>query len=118
MDIYSLCGNIIDNAIAAVEKLEPPEKRLVSLIVQRKGSFIYLDAVNFASGAEPSFTDGLPDTTKAEERGFHGYGLKSVRQIARKYHGDVSVSIEDGVFKVSVYMMDGKTMGQETIQVT
>ncbi len=113
MDIYSLFGNIIDNAIAAVEKLEPPEKRVISLVIERKGSFIYIDAVNFAGGAAPSFTDGLPDTTKAEERGFHGYGLKSVRQIARKYHGDVSVSIEDDVFKVSVYMVDGKLPDRE-----
>lgn len=114
MDIYSLFGNIIDNAIAAVEKLEPPEKRLISLIIERKGSLIFINTVNYMAGAAPAFVDGLPSTTKTKEMGFHGYGLKSVREIARKYHGDISLSVEDDVFKVSIYMMNGRTKERDS----
>lgn len=108
MDIYSLFGNIIDNAITAVEKIKMPEKRLISLIIEQKGSLVYINTVNYISGTVPAFVDGLPGTSKTEEAGFHGFGLKSVRQIAQKYHGDIALSAEDDVFKVSIYMIKDK----------
>jgi len=109
MDVYSLFGNILENAISEVEKIDLPEKRLISLIIERKGSFVYIDTVNFMSGSAPSFSDGLPETTKTDEWGYHGYGLKSVRAIAEKYYGGVVISIDDNVFKVSIYMLDNRT---------
>ena len=36
-DIYSLFGNILDNAIEASEKLEDPEKKVISLSVRQSG---------------------------------------------------------------------------------
>ena len=106
MDIYSLFGNILENAITAVEKIEPAERRLISLVIERRGNFVYIDGVNFMEGPVPDFADGLPQTTKTEELGYHGYGLKSVRAITRKYGGDVAVHAEDGIFRLSAFLMD------------
>lgn len=58
-----------------------------------------------------SFTDNLPDSTKTEEPGFHGYGLRSVRAIAKKYGGDVSVAVTDDLFNVNVYLMADEKAG-------
>lgn len=105
MDVYSLFGNILENAIAAVEKIEAPGKRLISLIIEQKGSLVLISALNYADTDALTFTDGLPNTTKQTEPGCHGYGMKSIRSIARKYDGDISVNARDGMFEVRVYML-------------
>ena len=105
MDVYSLFGNILENAITAVEKINIPGKRLISLIIEQKGSFVMISAMNYSDTGSLTFTDGLPNTTKEGEPGHHGYGLKSIRLIAKKYSGDVSVSAVNGMFQVNIYMM-------------
>lgn len=105
MDVYSLFGNILENAITAVEKIEVPGKRLISLIIEQKGSFVMISAKNYSDTEQLTFTDGLPNTTKEVEPGYHGYGLKSIQLIAKKYHGDISVSVANGMFQVNIYMM-------------
>lgn len=105
MDVYSLFGNILENAIDAAEALEQPEKKTISLVIERKGDFLFINMLNYMGGAELSFEDGLPGTTKTAEVGYHGFGLKSVRAIAKKYDGDVTVSAGDGMFRLSVHLM-------------
>ena len=53
--------------------------------------------------------NGLPATHK-KETDFHGYGLKSIRQIARKYGGEMKFSHVDGWFQLSILipMKQGK----------
>lgn len=106
MDLYSLFGNILDNALTAAAKLSTPEKRLVSLVIERHGSLIHIDAMNFMDSQPLTFRDGLPDTTKADAAGHHGYGLKSVRAIARKYRGDVAITTGEEIFRLRVYLVD------------
>ena len=50
----------------------------------------------------------MPNTTKKEEAGYHGYGMRSIRAIAEKYHGGISVTAEDGMFGLNIYMSDGE----------
>ncbi len=105
MEIYSLFGNLLENAITAAEQLEAPQKRIISLVVEQKGSLVYIDMMNFFQGQVILEESGLPRTSKEAERGYHGYGLKSVQAIARKYSGDLSVSIKDGIFTAQVYLL-------------
>ncbi len=109
MDIYSMFGNLMENAVTAAEQLETPQKRIISLVIQRKGSFVYIDVRNFYRQTELQLEAGLPRTTKQEEQGYHGYGLKSVRAIARKYKGDLTVRMEDGIFTAQVYLLQEET---------
>lgn len=51
--------------------------------------------------------DGLPQTTK-DDKLYHGYGIKSMRATARKYGGDLRVSVDDGMFKVDIFMQTRK----------
>ena len=64
-----------------------------------------ISAMNYSDTKLLTFTDGLPNTTKEGEQGYHGYGLKSIQLIAKKYHGDISVSAANGMFQISIYMM-------------
>lgn len=105
MDVYSLFGNLLENAITAAEQLEEPQQRILSLMMQRKGNLVYIDVMNFFRGPLRLSEDGLPRTTKQEEEGYHGYRLRSVRAIARKYKGDLSVHFKDDIFTAQVYLL-------------
>ena len=52
---------------------------------------------------EPVFEDGLPASTKDDPR-FHGYGLKSIRYVARKYGGTATVGVRDSWFELKVLL--------------
>ena len=99
VDVYSLFGNILDNAIEASEKLEDKDKRVVSLSLEKKDYFIYVHAENYFSG-KLSYSGGLPKTTKSDG-GLHGYGIKSIRMLTDKYGGSTKIDT-----KVDRFMLD------------
>lgn len=100
-DLYALLGNAIDNAIECVETLPDPERRVVSLTIRRHHAFLSIQTNNYCPGA-PSFQDGLPLTTKSG--GLHGYGLKSIRYIVKKYGGSVQATVRDRVFILQIML--------------
>ena len=104
MDLYSLFGNMLENSIEATERIEDPAKKVVSVVIEKKEDYVFINTVNYTM-EEPLFEDGLPKTTKKGEWGYHGYGLKSIKYIAEKYHGGIAAGAEDGVFTLNVYLL-------------
>lgn len=104
MDVYSLFGNAISNAVEAVRQLDDPEKRVVDIHSERMGDMVGVSISNFFSG-ECRMEDGLPVTTKREEEGFHGYGMRSMRLVAEKYGGSLSVTADGQLFNLNIYLM-------------
>lgn len=39
----------------------------------------------------------------------HGYGMKSMRAIAQKYGGRLKVTAEDGVFSLTIWLVNEKS---------
>lgn len=101
-DIYTLLGNGIDNAIEAVMKADSPDKRFIRLKATARGSLLSVRLENWYDGYV-KFKDGLPVTTKAQD-GYHGYGMKSMRFIAEKYNGDMTVKTEGHMFVVEILL--------------
>ncbi len=104
MDVYSLFGNAISNAVEAVEQLEDPEKKIIDIVSECRGDLVSIHISNFFAG-ELRMEDGLPLTSKREEEGFHGYGMKSMKLIAEKYGGSLSASADGDLFTLDVYLM-------------
>ena len=100
-DLCVLLGNVIDNAIEGVSKLENPAERAISLQIRRATGLVLMTCDNPYAGTVRLREDGLPRTSKAEAWK-HGYGLKSVRLIAEKYGGTLTVGAEGGVFTVQI----------------
>ena len=94
IDIYALFGNAIDNAIECVEKFPEKEQRFIDICVTEKQHFLYIRFSN-PIRRQPEYEDDLPKTTKKNKQ-YHGIGLKSIRQIAKKYGGYISVVKELG----------------------
>ncbi len=101
-DICALFGNALDNAIEATVKIPDEQKRMIGLSVHRSGKFATVEVHNTLC-VEPEFVDGLPITTKSE-RDLHGYGVKSIKLIAEKYGGNMTISVRDGLFDLSVLL--------------
>lgn len=101
-DIYSLFGNLLDNAIEYETTVPDPEKRFISLTVRNMMGKASVHIENYFEGSI-ELKDGLPATTKADSS-LHGYGLKSVRRIADKYDGSFFTQQKDGMFQVSLLL--------------
>ena len=100
-DVYSLLGNILDNAIEAVMKL-PEEERSISFFVRTVKGFANISEENPYMEKELRFdSSGFPITSK-ENKANHGYGVRSIDYVARKYDGDLHMEASDGIFSLSV----------------
>ena len=104
MDVYSLFGNAITNAVEAVEKLEDAEKKIIDIVSECRGELVSIHISNYFSGTL-QIEDGLPKTSKTGEEGFHGYGMKSMKLIAEKYGGSLRASAEGDLFTLDIYLM-------------
>lgn len=100
IDLYTIFGNAIDNAVESVEKLEEQEKRQIDVMVYRQQKFLLIHIVN-PIAQEIRFEDDLPVTTK-KDKDYHGYGLKSIRRTVKKYDGFVSIRTEDECFSLKI----------------
>lgn len=102
VDLYTLFGNALDNAIEAVRKLESKGKRVIDIMLYERQSFLMLQIVNPMCG-EVKFEDGLPLTTKAKN-GYHGYGMKSMLHTIQKYEGHLTTEVKNGCFYFNVML--------------
>ncbi len=98
-DIYSLFGNIIDNAIEAVLKVEQ-NKRTISLHVKAVDNMLIVRERNYYAETL-RFENGIPQTTK-EDKNYHGYGIRSIRYICDKYGGELNISADGEIFSISI----------------
>ena len=101
-DLYALFGNILDNAIEAVEQVPDGEMRLITLTVQARQGFLFINAENYYSG-ELCFERGLPQTTKADKQ-YHGFGMRSIQMLTEKYGGDLQIRAEGGIYTLSIML--------------
>lgn len=100
MDICSIFGNALDNAIECEKQIENHEKRLIHVAAYAQKKFLIIRFENYYEG-DLKFDGNLPVTTKKQVE-FHGYGLKSLRYTVRKYGGAVDVSSKDNWFFLKI----------------
>ncbi len=100
MDLSALFGNALDNAIEGVCKLEDAEKRLIHVSVARQKQFLRIRVENCYQG-ELAYENGMPATTKQNKR-YHGFGLKSIRDVVAKYDGSMTIAAQDGWFELRI----------------
>ena len=100
MDICSIFGNALDNAIECELKIEDYSKRMIHVDAFSEKSFLIIRFENYFEG-NINFERGIPVTTKTE-KSLHGYGLKSLRYTVHKYKGEVQIDTEDNWFSLRI----------------
>jgi len=101
MDIVIIMGNLLENALEAVEKVE--DKRIkINVFFDRGNLFININ----------NTFDGKVILGRGEEeerriisrkgKGNHGYGLRNVMKSVEKYNGKMETSYDNQCFKVKI----------------
>lgn len=100
VDVYTIFGNAIDNAIESVSGLTDPEKRAIAVSVWSKSGLLLIQFENYYE-KELRFENGIPATTKADKND-HGFGIRSIGYTVKKYGGHLTISAEDHLFLLSI----------------
>lgn len=94
LEASSLLGNLIDNALDAVEN-DVGEHRWVKVMVDlERGSYV-ITVTNAGKPASPDIRESIFKPGFTSKKGHSGLGLSIVRDIAAKYGGSVDVSGDD-----------------------
>ncbi len=101
LDLCIILSNALDNAIEANAKLEDKSARWLKLKVHGNETFSVISVSNPVAGTPKTRADGTLATDKAD-RDAHGFGLRSIRNTAEKYKGELLAKTADGVFTLVV----------------
>ncbi|WP_231687006.1 ATP-binding protein [Bacillus sp. JCM 19034] len=103
MDVVDICtifGNALDNAIEHEMKIKNEEKRLIHVSLFTQKEFVMIRFENYFEG-DLKLEGDLPATTK-KDKFYHGYGLKSIRYTVQKYNGVVKVGLNNNWFELKI----------------
>ena len=100
VDICSIFGNLLDNAIECELNIQDKKKRLIHLAVYAKKDFLIIQCGNYCEQIL-EFQDGIPISTKGDGA-YHGFGVKSIRYTAGKYGGTVTIHNQNSWFEMNI----------------
>lgn len=103
MDLVAILGNLMDNAVTAAEN---SEEKWISLETARRNTYRILIIRNSCHQAPQLRSDGY--TSTKEDPHLHGFGLKSVAQVLKKYDGDFDCSFDPESHCFTVTAMIGE----------
>lgn len=100
IDLYTLLGNALDNAIEANEKILDRAKRWISVQIQNKKGIVLVEIINPYTGTI-KMQHGLPITSKSDKLS-HGYGTQSIKAIVEKYDGNLTIKTENDKYLLRI----------------
>ncbi|MCD8286291.1 MAG: ATP-binding protein [Clostridia bacterium] len=100
VDIFSLFGNALDNAIRAVGDIEDEQKRVIRMECRRHGQFLFISFENYCE-KKVRFRNGFPVTSQ-EDTSVHGYGMLSMKRTTETYGGVMNVEFKNHIFSISI----------------
>lgn len=98
-ELCSLFGNLLDNAIEACEKIENGDKT-IWIEVKKQGQLLFIKVENTISEI-PIMRNNRPISNKTDNKN-HGYGVKNVDRIIKKYDGEILYQVKNNVFQVNI----------------
>ena len=106
-DIVTIMGNLLDNALEAVAKVE---EKMIKLDIEFSKSNLYIKLDNSFNG-NTKYADRNDKeekriaTLKAKDE--HGYGLENIRKSVEKYNGHIDITHDNNIFSVGILLYVG-----------
>ena len=100
LDLYSLIGNALNNAIDAASKLPKGEGYIIFTTSAEEGMVTIHVENPYCGGLV--MENHLPKSQRDER--YHGFGMKSMERIVRKYSGTLAVKAENGIFYLDIIL--------------
>lgn len=108
IDLSSIIGNLLENAIEACTKL-PENERKIGIEILNKNENLVIKITNTKENKSIDTRKIIEQryTTKGDKEN-HGYGLINVRNIIEKYNGLIKIESENDYFKVNIALPNRK----------
>ncbi len=109
-DVSVILNNALQNAMENIthfplENEGKSETPYISVLSYHRNNAYMIEIANsFTGNLQWDEERGLPVTSKEKADG-HGYGLSNIRMVARKYSGDLAISLNDDEFRLSIMLM-------------
>ncbi len=100
-DMCTILANLLDNSIEAIRRLENPE--MISFTMRVVNQLLLIKVENRCTDQDTAFSY-FPETTK-KNKNLHGWGMRSVEEIVKKYNGKMQWKQENGTFEVMILMV-------------
>ena len=100
MDICSIFGNALDNAIESAMRIRDKEKRLIHVTVSQLNDFVMIRIENYYE--DELKTDGKNYVTTKRDKRHHGWGIKSIKYTADRYDGAVYINTDNNWFDIKI----------------
>lgn len=96
LDISTIFGNAIDNAIEASENV-PEYKRLITVKAERVRDMLLITIENNTAPG-----NHLTEGTTKKDRFVHGFGIPNIKKAVEKYSGQCSFQQEERVYRLKI----------------
>ncbi|MCP1639985.1 hypothetical protein J2T50_001695 [Streptococcus gallinaceus] len=102
IDLYTILGNAIDNAIECVQEYPDSQLRQISLEIKPHQQFVQIQVRNpLLDHLEFDSDSQLPKTSKTDHQ-YHGFGLKSIQSTLKDYEGWMTVHTDQNIFTLVI----------------
>ena len=101
IDLISLLGNLINNAIEAAQD---SRRKYIGLQIYRNETNNYAILKLENSFVKVPEKKGTVFETSKSNKKLHGIGLEHVKKIIKQYEGYLDIEIEDNIFRVSAML--------------
>lgn len=103
MDMCSLFGNLLDNAIESNCKLAN-DNRKISIEIKPYNQMLSICIMNNSDGIYNFDSHDNLTTTKENSLSLHGMGISRIKDIVEKYDGIIEITPESEKFTVSILL--------------
>jgi len=107
VDIIIVLGNLLDNALDAVAKVND---KMIKLDIEFIKDALFVKVDNSFNGEILYWEESDGEERKMaslKAGGEHGYGLKNIMQSIEKYNGYMKTSYTDNIFSVGIFLYSG-----------
>lgn len=98
VDIYTLFGNTLDNAIEASRRLSDIKHRVISASSRNQSGMLTIEIENYYESILQD-EKGKFITSKSDSQN-HGFGLNSMGRIVARYGGHMAISTDNNIFRL------------------
>ncbi len=99
LDLCSVLGNLLDNAIEACIKIS--DKRIIWLFIRKRAEMLVISVQNTCNG-NFEIKDGRIISDKVDLG--HGHGLNHIKKIVQSYKGNIYIYTENNKFFANIYL--------------